>query len=148
MATQIQDGHSASISENLELEENDFVEDYDEEIGTSSSSCGCFRRLCFGWCPDNNVTRTHLVLQQHGERRENWVANKPRQVRQFSEVLGGPKWKNFIRFFSLRAGINKKMGNQYRYDLQSYTLNFDDGINKEEDCAYPDVMARYTAPLG
>ncbi|XP_041018080.1 uncharacterized protein LOC121260322 [Juglans microcarpa x Juglans regia] len=134
MATQIHGHSAASISENLELEENDIVEDYDEEMGTSSS-CGCFRGLCFGWCPDNNVTRRHLLLQQHGEREENWVANKLRQVKQFSEVLGGPKWKDFIRFFSLRAGINKKRRNQYRYDLQSYALNFDDGINREEDCA-------------
>lgn len=146
MASQVP-GHSASIGKNLEIEENDFVEDYDEEMGTSSS-CGCVRGLCFRWCPNKiNVTRRHLLLQQNGEREENFVANKLRQFKQLSEVLGGPKWKNFIRFFSLHAGINKKRRIQYRYDLQSYTLNFDDGL-REEGCAYPDVMARYTVPLG
>ena len=71
-----------------------------------------------------------------------------RKVKQFSELLGGPKWKNFIRLFSVHR-INKKKRIQSQYDLQSYALNFDDGINGEvEDDAYLDFKSRYVAPLG
>ncbi|KAL4650781.1 hypothetical protein ACB092_01G113100 [Castanea dentata] len=114
----------ASICENLQVEENDYVEDY-EEIGTSSC-CGCFQGL----------------------KKEDWLVNKMRQVKEFSELLGGPKWKNFIRLFSMH-GINKKRRVQFQYDLQNYALNFDDGINGEvEDDAYLDFMPQYVAPLG
>ncbi|KAK7821278.1 hypothetical protein CFP56_037898 [Quercus suber] len=109
----------------------------DEEIGTSSC-CGCFQGLCFRWFPNDNGggTYRYLIQQQSGEKKEDWLVNKMRQVKQFSELLGGPKWKNFIRI-------------QSQYDLQSYALNFDDGINGEvEDDAYLDFIPRYVAPLG
>ena len=138
----------ASVSEILPVEENDYVEDY-EEIGTSSC-CGCFQGLRFRWFPNDNGggTYRYLIRQQGGEKREDWLVNKMRQVKQFSELLGGPKWKNFIRLFSMH-GINKKRRVQFQYDLQNYALNFDDGINGEvEDDAYLDFMLRYVAPLG
>ncbi|KAL0016476.1 hypothetical protein SO802_003545 [Lithocarpus litseifolius] len=115
----------ASVCENLQVEENDYVEDY-EDIGT-------YR---------------YLIQQQSGEKKEDWLVNKMRQVKQFSELLGGPKWKNFIRLFSMH-GINKKRRVQFQYDLQNYALNFGDGINGEvEDDAYLDFMPRYVAPPG
>lgn len=137
-----------SVCENLQVEENDYVEDY-EEIGTSSC-CGCFQGLRFRWFPNDNGggTYRYLIRQQGGEKKEDWLVNKMRQVKQFSKLLGGPKWKNFIRLFSMH-GINKKRRVQFQYDLQNYALNFDDGINGEvEDDAYLDFMLRYVAPLG
>ena len=92
--------------------------------------------------------RPCLIRQQGGEKKEDWLVNKIRQVKQFSELLGGPKWKNFIRLFSMH-GINKKRRVQFQYNLQNYALNFDDGINGEvEGDAYLDFMLRYVAPLG
>lgn len=111
-----------------EVEENDYVEDY-EDIGTSSC-CGCFQGLCFRWFPNDNGggTYRYLIQQQSGERKEDWLVNKMRRVKQFSALLGGPKWKNFIRLSSMH-GINKKRRVQFPYDLQNYALNFDDGMH-------------------
>ncbi|KAM3711337.1 hypothetical protein ACB094_01G101800 [Castanea mollissima] len=128
----------ASVSENLLI----YI--------STSSCCGCFQGLCFRWFPNDNGggTYRYLIQQQSGEKKEDWLVNKMRRVKQFSALLGGPKWKNFIRLFSMH-GINKKGRVQFQYDLQNYALNFDDGINGEvEDDAYLDFIHQYVAPLG
>ncbi|GLT63342.1 hypothetical protein SLA2020_359150 [Shorea laevis] len=115
----------ASFSENSQLEDSGDVEDY-EEMSTYSS-CGCFRGLCFRY-----GTRRYVLRQQRaGEKEENWLVNKMRQVKQLPEVLGRPKWKKFIRCtFGVHGLINKKRRMQFQYDPRSYALNFDDGIHR------------------
>lgn len=98
------------------LEEKD--EYYDEEIDPSSS-CGCL----WGLCGRRTGAQRYLLQPQEGDQ-ESWLAEKVKKAREFSEVLAGPKWKNFIRSFST---IYKKKRVQFQYDPQSYALNFDDG---------------------
>jgi hypothetical protein len=135
-----------SFSENYDLEELEYVEDYDVEKITSSS-CGCFRGICLRWRTNNDGIRGRYLLRQRQrgeEKEENWLVNKmTRKMKQLSEseVLGRPKWKEFRGCFGMQ-GMNKKRRMQFQYDPQSYALNFDDGIHRAVDGReYHDAMA-------
>ena len=85
-----------SFSENYDLEESEYVEDYKVEKSTSSSCC-CFRRICFRWRPNNNGTRGGDLLrqrQQGGEKEKNWMVNKmTRKVKQLSTCRSRRYWR-------------------------------------------------------
>ncbi|KAJ7958550.1 NHL domain-containing protein [Quillaja saponaria] len=142
--------------ENSQLEEHgqlDYAEEYYNQDMGSPVSCGCFRGSCFSYFCQSNV-RHGYVLHQHEEQdhaKENWLVKKLNKVKVFSEVLGGPKWKNFIRRFSVNDGIGKKRKMQFQYDPKSYALNFDDGIRSREveiEGMRVDFSARFADPLG
>lgn len=59
------------------------------------------------------------------------------KVREWSEIVAGPKWKTFIRRFNKNrnASLYVKQGS-FNYDPLSYALNFDDGNDGEEDFNY------------
>ncbi|CAL8997019.1 unnamed protein product [Prunus brigantina] len=103
-------------------------DDFDEEEIAPSSSCGCLWGFHFRALHGRSNIGTQRYLlhqQQEGDQvKENWLLENAKKVREFSEVLAGPKWKNFIRSFST---IYKKRRVQFQYDPQSYALNFDDG---------------------
>lgn len=114
-------------------ETDDDYYDGDDEL-VPSSSCGCFwglyaRVLPCGRNSNSGITRRYL-LQQGEVARENWLVENVKKVREFSEVLAGPKWKNFIRSI---GSIYKKRRVQAQYDPHSYALNFDEGVGREED---------------
>ncbi|KAI3765807.1 hypothetical protein L2E82_15851 [Cichorium intybus] len=49
-----------------------------------------------------------------------------KKIREWSEIVAGPRWKTFIR----RLNHNKSFGKQsskFQYDPLSYALNFDQG---------------------
>ncbi|KAI9125944.1 hypothetical protein K1719_003362 [Acacia pycnantha] len=91
--------------------DQDFYE-YEQEGGW----CGCFRPA-FGyrwrrlWPEDDN----------DGGGGGGWVMNKLRKMKEASEVIGGPKWKTFIR----KIIFSRKQKNRFQYDEHSYALNFD-----------------------
>ncbi|KAJ9167692.1 hypothetical protein P3X46_019301 [Hevea brasiliensis] len=110
-----------------------------------SSGCCCFYRLC--WKRNNNGSHRYL-LSKLEEINDGWFVERARKLKEISEVLAGPRWKNFIRRFTKVHGFNKKRRTQYQYDPQSYALNFDDGIDKDAEDAFPDFSARFSAPVG
>ncbi|KAK3211582.1 hypothetical protein Dsin_016288 [Dipteronia sinensis] len=142
-------------------EEDDGFEDYEE--GLRSNGCGCFPGLCFRWKKRNNNNggggNTYLLhhqqqQQQEQETRESWLVRKAKKVREISELLAGPKWKTFIRRFSVNNSnnnnnYNKKSRMQFHYDPQSYKLNFDDGICREDEEVnqHVDFSARFASPV-
>ncbi|KAF3649274.1 putative potassium transporter 8-like [Capsicum annuum] len=67
------------------------------------------------------------------------------KVREWSEVVAGPKWKTFIRRFNKKSSKT----NKYNYDPLSYSLNFDDGpgVNEhsEDDRFFCDFSSRYAS---
>ncbi|MCL7035982.1 hypothetical protein MKW94_010503 [Papaver nudicaule] len=69
------------------------------------------------------------------------------KVREWSEIIAGPKWKTFIRRFN-KNGNNSKSG-KFQYDPLSYALNFDEGPGQsgqlDDDHAYRDFSSRYAA---
>ncbi|GKV03210.1 hypothetical protein SLEP1_g15554 [Rubroshorea leprosula] len=116
------------------------ADDYEDEI--AYSGCGCFQRFCLRWRGGINGGYGYLVRRQEEEIRESWVVRAVKKLKEVSEVLAGPKWKNFIRRFSVH-GINKKRRMNFQYDPQSYALNFDEGMNKGGDEGFPAFSSRF-----
>ncbi|CAI0416553.1 unnamed protein product [Linum tenue] len=162
------DGASPSATNRFPDYESD---DLDESSAAASPSfCLCFPARCFG----RRSAGSHAYLLQVNQDRHSsedqeprggggggrrWVAEKLKKAREVSELVAGPKWKNFIRRFSgtVRAAVgsvaNKANGRikrpskmQFQYDAQSYALNFDDGVDTADDCGYPGFSARYAVP--
>ena len=54
-------------------------------------------------------------------------------MREWSEIVAGPKWKTFIRRFNYGGGRGRAVHfakhGSFQYDPLSYALNFDDGGN-------------------
>lgn len=86
-------------------------------------------------------------------------------MREWSEVVAGPRWKTYIRRFR-RCGGGGRVGNssggcgcampnrssdqgKFRYDQLSYSLNFDDGKETghfDDEFPYRDYSMRFAAP--
>lgn len=115
------------------------ADDYEDDI--ASSGCGCFQRFCLRWRGGINGGYGYLGRRQEEEIRESWVVKAAKKLKEVSEVLAGPKWKNFIRRFSVH-GINKKRRMNFQYDPQSYALNFDEGMNRGGDEVFPAFSSR------
>ncbi|CAA2983659.1 uncharacterized protein LOC111373919 [Olea europaea var. sylvestris] len=70
-----------------------------------------------------------------------WIrgVNALKKIREWSELVAGPRWKTFIRRFNRnRSGHNRHVN--YQYDPLSYAMNFDEGPgqsgNFEEEDGY------------
>ncbi|KAE8732810.1 hypothetical protein F3Y22_tig00001728pilonHSYRG00063 [Hibiscus syriacus] len=119
-------------------EDEDYFQDFEDPL--SSSGCGGCLRGLFRW------RRGYLL--QYEENRESWEKRKAKKLQEMSELLAGPRWKNFIRRCSI-YGINKKRrSTTMLYDIQSYELNFDEGVHREDDAGYLGFSARFAAPMG
>ncbi|KAJ6915230.1 hypothetical protein NC651_017272 [Populus alba x Populus x berolinensis] len=135
-----------SIGESSPLVDTLYAEDYEEAV--TSSWCGCFQGFC---CrprrgSSNGMERNLMLKQEEVMIKDGWLVEKVKKVKEISEILAGPKWKNFIRRFSNNNKKRSRM--QCQYDPQSYALNFDEGFGREVDSEYPDFSARYAAPVG
>ncbi|GMN45844.1 hypothetical protein TIFTF001_015034 [Ficus carica] len=125
---------------------------------------------CFG--PRRSSTAVGLVWWErigsvHGGG-EHWWSRGVRafkKLREWSEIVAGPKWKTFIRRFNRNrsfcggggSGSGGGGGNRhgkFQYDPLSYSLNFDEGSghngNSEEDDygAYRNFSTRYATFSG
>ncbi|KAK7351365.1 hypothetical protein VNO77_10760 [Canavalia gladiata] len=111
------------------------VEDYDYEDMVIITYCGCFRGLYsthgYEWCHGKQET-----VKDH----RKWLAQKlKKMMKALSDVLVCP---------SCTRTNNKKRKMQFQYDPKSYALNFDDGVEKEDDGLYLHFSDRYACPLG
>ncbi|KAJ4709670.1 Stress induced protein [Melia azedarach] len=102
-------------------------QDFDDYENTNSrNGCNCFGFFCFR---TGNETKSLLQGREYGEA---WWNEKLNKVKEVSELCAGPKWKNFIRkvgrFFSFKRNKHYK----FQYDAQSYALNFDSGVDRED----------------
>ncbi|KAL0427427.1 UNVERIFIED_CONTAM: hypothetical protein Slati_2917500 [Sesamum latifolium] len=105
----------------------------DADDYVAGGGCGCFRRFCFGW--DDGGDSHNYLLQGRGERgghKEAWVAAQLKKLKEFSELVAGPKWKNFIRKIG-RIFKHKQQRMDFQYSPQSYALNFAEDQDQEED---------------
>ncbi|OMO61608.1 hypothetical protein CCACVL1_23375 [Corchorus capsularis] len=129
-------------------DDHDYSQDFDQET-YSSSGCGCFHGFCWWRRRSRNEGNGYMLHQQEDQNqminKESWLKKKAKKLKEMSEILAGPKWKNFIRSFSKRS---KSSSMQFQYDPRSYELNFDDGIHREVDDGFPDFSARFAAPAG
>ncbi|CAN6214454.1 unnamed protein product [Urochloa humidicola] len=100
----------------------------------------------------------HRVGASSSGRRRWWRrgVDALMKVREWSELVAGPRWKTFIRRF--RRGVPRHGaaaaggGGKLNYDPLSYALNFDEGHaggspEGGDYASYPDFSARFVAPL-
>ncbi|KAL2327375.1 hypothetical protein Fmac_020802 [Flemingia macrophylla] len=115
-------------------------EDFYDHQEPSGCGYGYFRGFGLSWC------RGHEESIGLGEQRgDSWVSCKLRTMKEFSEVIAGPKWKTFIRKISGYG--RKQQKNRFQYDEHSYALNFNSGAESEDDDMPPSFSARYIAPF-
>lgn len=125
-----------------EHEGNDIPDD-------ETSSLSCFRLFC---CFDTHDSESagFLYQQPSGDliNQDTWIMKRVKSVKEYSELVAGPKWKNFIRRFSKKPKWkNSSNTTPFQYDPQSYALNFNDGSNyKEDDDLLPRSFSTRFAP--
>lgn len=116
-----------------------------DDIASSSGYCCCFG--IGGWRKTNHESK--YLLQEtnngHEQYKESWYVNKLKKLKEYSEVVAGPKWKNFVRKIG-KYLKPKKSRTQSMYSPQSYALNFDDAEEQEDDL-FASFSSRFSAPL-
>ncbi|KNA06855.1 hypothetical protein SOVF_177190 [Spinacia oleracea] len=130
-----------------------------ESFSSNNSCCSFFP--CFGGQPSPNrssglggSTSSPSMwerLQQTAEIENKWWAGPLqglKKMREWSEIIAGPKWKTFIRRFN-RGGKSATGSGKFQYDPLSYALNFDDGPGQnghlDEDGYFPDFSSRFAS---
>ncbi|KAJ9140348.1 hypothetical protein P3X46_031007 [Hevea brasiliensis] len=78
-----------------------------------------------------------------------------KKIRQWSEIVAGPRWKTFIRRFNRNRGSGNNRHGKFQYDPFSYALNFDEGpgqnsnVDVEDDYGgFRDFSSRYASVSG
>ncbi|XWS70793.1 hypothetical protein CRYUN_Cryun03dG0079400 [Craigia yunnanensis] len=120
------------------------VDNHEEEVW--DKGCDWFSLFCLKW-RQNDIDETDTLLHQRGEHTETWWKSKLKKLKEVSEKLAGPKWKNFIRKMSGYCSKRKTQKNRFQYDPYSYALNFDDGADKEGDDLLQDFSSGFAAPF-
>ncbi|CAI9757486.1 unnamed protein product [Fraxinus pennsylvanica] len=71
-----------------------------------------------------------------------------KKIREWSELVAGPRWKTFIRRFNRNRSGNSRHVN-YQYDPLSYAMNFDEGPgqsgNFEEEDGYYHMSRNFSS---
>ncbi|XP_052180833.1 uncharacterized protein LOC127794015 [Diospyros lotus] len=121
-----------------------------EEMAFPGRRC-CFCIPCFG-SGSSPIAGAHWWQRMRGaDYEDRWWSrgiSALKKVREWSEIVAGPRWKTFIRRFNR----NKSGGGRhckFQYDPLSYALNFDEGAGQsgspEEEYGFRNFSARYAA---
>ncbi|KAL6997200.1 hypothetical protein U1Q18_007322 [Sarracenia purpurea var. burkii] len=116
------------------------------------------RRCCF--CIPRSSSNGSLAVGPDWWRRirltgneEGWWArgiNVLKKIREWSEIIAGPRWKTFIRRFNRNKSGGSRHG-KFQYDPLSYALNFDDGVSPgpnselDEEYEFRNFSSRFAA---
>ncbi|CAI9111070.1 OLC1v1011205C1 [Oldenlandia corymbosa var. corymbosa] len=122
----------------------------------------CFWFPCFG--PGRSVTLWERISTTPASEKEDDIGwgwewwdkglDTFKKVREWSELVAGPKWKTFIRRFNKGRGGMKPAGangGKFHYDPSSYALNFDEGPGhngypvEDDDRLFRDFSSRYAS---
>ncbi|KAL6955196.1 hypothetical protein U1Q18_012423 [Sarracenia purpurea var. burkii] len=99
-----------------------------------------------------SICRWERISNASPDKKETWwskglIAFK--KLREWSELLAGPRWKNFIRRFNKNQFYGGNKIGKFHYDPLSYALNFDDGLRKslrsDDERFFRDFSSRYAA---
>lgn len=115
-------------------------EDFDDHQEPGGCEYGCFRLFRLRRLQGHDEGKG--LLEKKGE---SWLSCKLRKIKEVSEVIAGPKWKTFIRKMSCYG--KKQQKNRFQYDEHSYALNFNSGVQSEDEDMPPSFSARFTAPF-
>ncbi|WCJ36048.1 hypothetical protein M5689_017270 [Euphorbia peplus] len=120
----------------------------DHSLRYNTRCCFCFPSSSSGsaWW-DRFRSSSSSTPQSHDDPWWSRGVRTFKKIREWSEIVAGPKWKTFIRRFNR----NKTRHGQFQYDPLSYALNFDEGgqsgeFNEEDDYGgFRDFSSRYAA---
>ncbi|KAI4347004.1 hypothetical protein L6164_007857 [Bauhinia variegata] len=116
----------------------------------AKSRC-CFWMSCLG--SDSSPSSSHEFAwwerMRTLDKNEQWWARGWMKIREWSEIVSGPRWKTFIRRFHRNRHPGYAKQGSFQYDPLSYALNFDEGKgqngNFDEDYMFRDFSTRYAA---
>ncbi|XP_022740197.1 uncharacterized protein LOC111292207 [Durio zibethinus] len=132
-------------------EETAGVDDDIHDLKFSNGGC-CFWMPCGSairsiWWQRIATDDTNSVASANVSHKEQWWTRGWKKVREWSELVAGPKWKTFIRRFNKNKNGNG--GAKFHYDPLSYSLNFDDGPGRngyfDEDLFNRNFSSRYAS---
>lgn len=135
--------HPAAVTEYSPIE-SEFNEEQMQEIAFAKRGCCFCIPNCFGRKRWQRITSNE---KEETTTRRWWPKGfkAVKKVREWSELVAGPKWKTFIRRFNK----NRSKQGKFQYDPLSYSLNFDDGPGKndsvDDDRVYRDFSMRYAS---
>ncbi|CAE6075430.1 unnamed protein product [Arabidopsis arenosa] len=74
-------------------------------------------------------------IQSNHHHESRWWVRAFLKIREWSEIVAGPRWKTFIRRFNRdpRRGQDWDDSDKFRYDPVSYTLSFEDEDKDDDD---------------
>lgn len=112
------------------------------------------KRGCCSWIPCFGAERSSTVgsvwwqRMRPVENDDPWWSRGWKKVREWSEIVAGPKWKTFIRRFNKNRAF--KQTGKFNYDEFSYSLNFDEGPGQnghfdDDDILHRDFSSRYAS---
>ncbi|KAF3652713.1 putative RNA-dependent RNA polymerase 2-like [Capsicum annuum] len=115
------------------------------------------RRRCFCFPSTNQLTRTikfdywwHRLRSTAVNEGSVWSKgiNALKKLREWSEIVAGPRWKTFIRRFNRNKSGSSRSA-KFQYDPLSYSLNFDEGRGnngeEEEELVLRNFSTRYAS---
>ncbi|EPS71755.1 hypothetical protein M569_03007 [Genlisea aurea] len=109
----------------------------DDDLPEPYSGGGFLRRFCC--CFDGGAAEAHQLLQEGRAPPpmiESWIVEKAKSLREYSEVVAGPKFKNLMRRMGriLKPRKQRSPEAQFQYSPGSYALNFSgEGDDWEEE---------------
>lgn len=116
------------------------------------------RRRCFCFPSFNSTNQLTRCAQfnwwrrlRNGAVKEGSVWSKGinalKRLREWSEIVAGPRWKTFIRRFNRSKSGSRNA--KFQYDPLSYSLNFDEGRGnngeEEEELVLRNFSTRYAS---
>ncbi|CAN4079267.1 unnamed protein product [Withania somnifera] len=109
---------------------------------TKRGCCFCFPSFSSGRSVWERVSTSDQKEEPHWWDKG---LNAIMKVREWSELVAGPKWKTFLRRFSK----NRSKTIKFNYDPLSYSLNFEDGPRvtdqSEDDRILRDFSSRFAS---
>lgn len=112
----------------------------------------CFIFPCFN-SRRQSSSAAGVAWWQRVQSHDRWWAPAVaafQRVREWSEIVAGPKWKTFIRRFNRnRSGNSHNHHGKFQYDPLSYSLNFEEDSNFDNDDEFTgfrrDFSSRYAS---
>ncbi|KAG8384803.1 hypothetical protein BUALT_Bualt04G0156400 [Buddleja alternifolia] len=142
-----------------ESSHEDSIDDLNDTVFLNRGCCSFFNFPCFNSGQSDNWERISTSDKEQQQQQEeinskSWwdkgIIGTLKRVREWSELVAGPKWKTFIRRFNKTASRPKQ--GKFQYDPLSYARNFDDGPGQnghfEDDRVFRDFSSRYAAIPG